>query len=65
VVFPHPEAACKWRREIPVEVDGQRIVTLLDVSDRQRQHLLAGGTLNFVKNELQAREANRSCHLWT
>ena len=40
-------------REIPVEVDGHRIVTLLDVSDRQRQHLLAGGTLNFVKNELQ------------
>ena len=40
-------------REIPVEVDGHRIVTLLDVSDRQRKHLLAGGTLNFVKNELQ------------
>ncbi len=39
--------------EIPVKVDGREIVTLLDVSERQRQHLLAGGTLNFVKRELQ------------
>ena len=28
------------------------IITILDVSDRQRKHLLAGGTLNFVKDEL-------------
>ncbi len=39
-------------REIPVEVDGETIITFLDVSDRQRRHLLAGGTLNFVKREL-------------
>ncbi len=39
-------------REIPVEVDGATIVTILDVSDRQRKHLLAGGTLNAVKEEL-------------
>jgi aconitase A len=39
-------------REIPVEVNGALIVTILDVSDRQRKHLLAGGTLNFVKEEL-------------
>jgi aconitate hydratase len=38
--------------EIPVEVDGRTIITILDVSERQRKHLLAGGTLNFVKNEL-------------
>jgi aconitate hydratase len=38
-------------REIPAEVDGVAIVTILDVSDRQRKHLLAGGTLNFVKEE--------------
>jgi aconitate hydratase len=37
--------------EIPVEVDGKTIITLLDVTERQRKHLLAGGTLNFVKNE--------------
>jgi aconitate hydratase len=38
--------------DIPVEVDGQTIITVLDVSGRQRNHLLAGGTLNFVKNEI-------------
>ena len=38
--------------EIPVEVKGQTIITLLDVSQRQRQALLAGGTLNVVKEEL-------------
>ena len=40
-------------RDIPVVVDGRQIMTQLDVSDRQRQHLLAGGTLNYVKTELQ------------
>ena len=40
-------------RDIPMVVDGRQIMTQLDVSDRQRQHLLAGGTLNYVKTELQ------------
>jgi aconitate hydratase len=35
--------------EIPVRVNGKKIVTILDVSEKQRQELLAGGTLNFVK----------------
>jgi aconitate hydratase len=35
--------------EIPVYVNNRRIVTLLEISSRQRQELLAGGTLNFVK----------------
>ena len=35
--------------EIPVFVNGREIVTLLNVSDRQRRELLAGGTLNFVR----------------
>jgi len=39
--------------EIPVEIDGRRIVTLLEVSDRQREHLLAGGTLNYVRKKLK------------
>jgi len=39
-------------KEIPVKVDGTTIVTLLDVSDRQRKFLLAGGALNFVRAEL-------------
>jgi aconitate hydratase len=38
--------------EIPVLVNGQEIVTLLDISERQRHELLAGGTLNYVKNNL-------------
>ncbi|HME45345.1 MAG TPA: aconitate hydratase [Syntrophorhabdales bacterium] len=41
-------------REIPVEAGGRTIMTLLDVSERERQHLLAGGTLNFVKSKLHA-----------
>ncbi len=36
--------------EIPVQVDGREIVTLLEVSERERQDLLAGGTLNYVKH---------------
>ena len=42
-------------REIPVEIDGRAVTTVLDVSARQRKHLLAGGTLNFVKKELTAK----------
>jgi aconitate hydratase len=36
--------------EIPVIVNGREIVTILDVSDRQRLELLAGGTLNYVRS---------------
>jgi aconitate hydratase len=42
-------------RDIPVEMDGHRFMTVLDVSERQRQSLLAGGTLNLVKEQLQGR----------
>lgn len=35
--------------EIPVEVEGVTITTLLQVSDRQRRELVAGGTLNDVR----------------
>jgi len=44
----------KGDREIPVQVNGGRIMTVLDVSDRQRKNLLAGGTLNHVKEELKS-----------
>ena len=37
-------------REIPLQVDGREIVTLLEVSERDRKDILAGGTLNFVKH---------------
>jgi aconitate hydratase len=40
-------------RDIPVIIDDRQIMTQLDVSERQRLHLLAGGTLNYVKAELQ------------
>jgi aconitate hydratase len=55
VVFPHVRMHVeKGDREIPVKVDGSSVVTLLDVSNRQRNFLLAGGALNFVKGELKA-----------
>jgi len=53
VTFPEIRARIeRGDREIPVEVAGRTIMTILDVSLRQRKHLVAGGTLNFVKNEL-------------
>lgn len=55
VAFPHVRIHVeKGDREIPVKVDGRSVVTLLDVSNRQRNFLLAGGALNFVKGELKA-----------
>lgn len=35
--------------EIPIEVNGREILSLLQVSGRERQELLAGGALNLVK----------------
>jgi aconitate hydratase len=53
VVFPGIRGRIeRGDRELPVEVDGLVITTILDVSERQRKHLLAGGTLNFVRGEL-------------
>jgi aconitate hydratase len=40
-------------REIPVTIDGVEILTLLDVSPRQRLELLAGGTLNHVRQQMK------------
>ncbi|HWR89286.1 MAG TPA: aconitate hydratase [Dissulfurispiraceae bacterium] len=40
-------------REIPAVVKGITFFTLLDVSVLERRHLLAGGTLNFVREELR------------
>jgi len=36
--------------DIPLLLNSREIITTLDVSERQRKELLAGGTLNFVKN---------------
>jgi len=38
---------------IPIEVAGSQIMSLLEVSSRQRKFLLAGGALNYVKQELK------------
>jgi aconitate hydratase len=37
------------KREIGVESKGRIITTILDVSEKERMELLAGGTLNYVK----------------
>ena len=51
VVFPELRTRiARGDTIIPVEVEGHEVETLLEVSDRQRKHLLAGGTLNFVKH---------------
>ncbi len=38
--------------EIPVQLNGDEVIALLDVPKRQRDSLLAGGTLNKVRQEL-------------
>jgi aconitate hydratase len=50
LVFPQVrERIARGDIEIPVEVEGKRIVTLLQVSDLERRYLLAGGAMNYVK----------------
>jgi aconitate hydratase len=54
VVFPEIKKHLKeGHKEIPIEVDSKRITTLLEISDRQRKLLIAGGVLNLVKTELK------------
>jgi len=40
--------------DIPVLVDGREVMTRLDLSDRQRRILLAGGILNLAKHPKQS-----------
>ncbi|GFE60875.1 aconitate hydratase [Geobacter sp. AOG2] len=39
--------------EVPVLVGDKQIIMQLNISDRQRKELLAGGTLNYVRHESQ------------
>jgi len=39
-------------KEIPVKYEGGAFATILDVSERQRNFLLAGGALNYVKGKI-------------
>ena len=53
LVFPQlRERVARGDVEIPVEVEGNRIVTLLHVSDLERRYLLAGSAMNYVKENL-------------
>jgi aconitate hydratase len=53
IVFPHIRAHVEnGDHEIPLEVDGKTVSTLLEISQRERKYLLAGGALNFVKTRL-------------
>jgi len=46
---------------IPVEVGDRTFLTVLDVSDRQRRELLAGGTLNYVRSAGQWENDPHGC----
>ncbi len=50
--------------EIPLRLDGEEFIALLQVSQRQRQSLLAGGTLNRVRSELHDRSNLRTDLQW-
>ncbi len=42
----------KGHGEIPVKYNGGTFTSILDVSERQRKFLLAGGALNFVRDKI-------------
>jgi len=47
---------------IPVETSGGRtFLTILEVSDRQRRELLAGGTLNYVRTAGKWEDESHGC----
>ncbi|MBW1996935.1 MAG: aconitate hydratase [Deltaproteobacteria bacterium] len=47
-------------REVPVQVGDREVMTVLDVSERQRKFLLAGGALNYVKEEIRAEKEQQA-----
>jgi len=51
LIFPRVrECVARGDEEIPVVVEGNQIMTVLEISDLQREYLLAGGAMNFAKN---------------
>ena len=52
-VFDVRERIARGDTEIPVEVREKKIFTFLEVSERQRQYLLSGGALNYVKQSFR------------
>ncbi len=54
VMFPDVrERLTRGDVEIPVDIGGKRMITLLEVSERQRFYLLEGGALNFIRESLK------------
>jgi hypothetical protein len=47
------ERIARGDTEIPVEVKEMKIFTFLEVSERQRQSILSGGALNYVKQSFR------------
>jgi aconitate hydratase len=55
LVFPEVRARLeRGETEIPIVFGGETIVCVLDVSERKRKFLLAGGALNYVKSRLNS-----------
>ena len=52
-VFDVRERIARGDTEILVEVREKKIFTFLEVSERQRQYLLSGGALNYVKQSFR------------
>lgn len=53
VVFPHiRKHISDGDEEIPLQIDGRTLYTRIDISHRQRKNILAGGALNYVREEL-------------
>ena len=52
-VFDVRERIARGDTEILVEVREKKIFTFLEVSERQRQYLISGGALNYVKQSFR------------
>jgi len=47
--------------DIPVTIGTRTIITRLEVSERQRAHLIDGGILNHVRKQLETAETDPAC----
>ena len=48
-----PDVLERIKRVIPVEIGEKKMITLLEISERQRFYLLAGAVLNYVRESLK------------
>ena len=47
------DRVARGEAEIPVEVKGMKVFTLLKMSERQRQYFLSAGALNYGKQSIK------------